>query len=68
MGAALAAALNVVAMLDAWESGLEVVANTNVCESVEECAGGISRRQPAVTVRIIRVRSFIDAPSMIVSA
>ena len=68
MGATLAAALNVVVMLDAWESGLEVVATTDVCASVDECAGGISRRQPAVAVRIIRVRIFIDTARMIASA
>ena len=68
VGAALAAALDVVAVLDACESGLEVVATTDFCEFVEECAGGTSRRQAAVTVRIIRLRILIDVPSMIASA
>ena len=68
MGAALAAVLDAVAMLNACESGLEVVATTDFCEFVEECAGGTSRRQAAVTVRIIRLRILIDVPSMIASA
>jgi citrate lyase beta subunit len=68
MGASLPAGFEELAMLEACESGVEVVATPAVRESVEVSFRGSSRRQPAVNARIIRLRFLIEHPSMIESA
>jgi hypothetical protein len=68
MGGAPREGLEVVEVIDACESGLEVVVTTDVDESIEARAGGGSRRQPPNIARNTSVGILIELPSMVASA
>ena len=65
MGGAPGEGLEAVGMIDTCESGLEVAETTDAGESIEECAGEASRRQPPNIARSTSVAILIEPPLMI---
>jgi hypothetical protein len=68
IGGAPTEGVRLVEVIDACESGLDVVVTTDIDESTEGRAGGSSRRQPPNIARKSSVGILIELPSMIASA